>query len=78
MDENGEDINSNTNLPGAFTEEECLTECKNKRADVGSQMTACEWKANRECIYHTLPVKKANNNPNYTCCIFDGRKMYFS
>ena len=78
LGENGEDVNHGyVHLPGDFTEHECLTKCKKTRGEVGHQMKACEWKSNMDCIYHTLPVKKANDNPEYTCCIFNGGKFIF-
>ena len=78
MGEKGEDVNhGNVNLPGEFTEDECLLECKKKREEVGSQLKACEWKNNKECMYHTIPIKKGNDNSNYTCCIFNGGTFDF-
>ena len=76
MDEKGEDINKgNVNVPGEYTKEECLAECKKERHGGGHTiMTACEWKDNKECIYHTFPVVKASGDKSYECCIFNKRK----
>ena len=78
LDEKGNDVNMVNNIPGSFTEEECLEECKNKRNEFGVKVKACEWKGNKECIYHTRPVKYGNGDSNYRCSIFNGGKISFA